>query len=286
MLSRRIFMAGGVSATLLPRSALTRAPFSNETFADALAATLGKPELLASGRSDREGLAAEYDEHFTRAIAPRDAPSSRALSDDAMSMIVSFEVTSPTLYAARYERPIWPRGQSGVTVGVGYDAGYVTRAWLAEDWATILSPTDIARLSTTCGVTGPAAAKLIAGVRPVRIGWTDAYRQFSTTCLPRYTAEVLRVLPNAKLLSQDCLGALVSLVYNRGPSFRLVGDRYTEMNDIRLYMVRKEFDKIPERLSHMGRLWRGHADPAKNLPGLVARRKLEALLFQRGLASI
>ena len=275
-----------MSALVLPRVALGQSADGKQTFEGALASALGQPALLASGRSDREGLAAEFDEHVTKAIAPRDIPSDRVLSDDAMRMIVSFEVTSPQVYAARYERPIWPRGRSGVTLGVGYDAGYVTRSWLHEDWDGILSPSDITKLAVACGVTGPRAATLLAGVHSIRIGWEDAYRQFSTTCLPRYTAEVLRVLPNAELLSQDCLGALVSLVYNRGPSFKLVGDRYTEMNDVRLYMVRKEFDRIPERLSNMARLWGGHHDPKQNLPGLVARRQLEALLFKRGLKSI
>ena len=271
---------------VLPRSAFSQTPVGDESFEVALASALGKPALLASGRNNREGLASEYDEHVTKAIAPRDAPSDRLLSEDVMRMIVSFEVTSPQLYKAHYDRPIWPHGKSGVTVGVGYDVGYVTPEWLREDWTKILSPEDIARLASACRVTGPHAAKLIPSLRSIRIGWDDAYRQFSTTCLPRYTAEVLRVLPNANLLSQDCLGALVSLVYNRGASFKLIGDRYSEMNDIRLYMVRKEFDRIPERISHMSRLWQGHSDPAKNLPGLVARRNLEALLFKRGLKSI
>ena len=49
------------------------------------------------------------------------------------------------------------------------------------------------------------------------------------------------------------------------------------MRNIKTHMTDKEFDKIPDELRAMTRLWPG--------TGLVARRKAEAALFELGLAS-
>jgi GH24 family phage-related lysozyme (muramidase) len=101
-----------------------------------------------------------------------------------------------------------------------------------------------------------------------------------TTSLPRYVAETISVLPNADKLSDDSLGSLVSLVYNRGPSFKLLGDRYTEMRAIRLHMVNEEYDLIPAEIRRMAHLYTDNPDTA----GLVTRRNLEAALFEKGLS--
>jgi GH24 family phage-related lysozyme (muramidase) len=83
------------------------------------------------------------------------------------------------------------------------------------------------------------------------------------------------------LLSADSLGALVSLVYNRGASFFDTGNRYREMYAIRQRMEAKEFAKIPAEFRAMKRLWSGK----RNMAGLVRRRELEAVLFEAGVAS-
>ena len=59
--------------------------------------------------------------------------------------------------------------------------------------------------------------------------------------IPRSVALVKRPLPNTAQLSQDSLGALVSLTYNRGASFGKAGDRYVEMRSIRQRMQAREF---------------------------------------------
>ena len=72
---------------------------------------------------------------------------------------------------------------------------------------------------------------------------------------------------------------MVSLVYNRGPSFRSDQPRYTEMRAIRRDMETDNHNDVPIQLLNMRHLWANN--PA--MRGLVKRRELEAALFQQGL---
>jgi len=75
-----------------------------------------------------------------------------------------------------------------------------------------------------------------------------------------------------------CLGALVSLVYNRGTSTDPAGlpGARKEMRDIRDAVAAGRFTDIPAALRAMKRLW-----PEGN--GLRDRREREAKLFEEGL---
>lgn len=288
MQTRRSFVAGATIISLTPiLPSLALAEGDDRSFADLFASTLRSPGLLEASGHSVEGRELELEIYgSSKAIAPRYAPSTRTISPDAIKMIIAAEVSGERRYTAHLRGAIWPKGKSGVTMGFGYDVGYVTGEWLRSDWSDILPAKVIALLIRACGVHGPAAARLLTLFGSLDIPWTDADRQFRTTSLPRYVAEVLHVLPNADRLSGDCLGAIVSLVYNRGPSFQLRKsgkvDRYTEMRAIRLHMVNEDYRLIPGEIRAMKRLWAN--DP--NSAGLLVRRELEARLFERGLGAI
>jgi GH24 family phage-related lysozyme (muramidase) len=280
MQTRRVVLGFGLPLSFLSRRALGQGS-TTLSFDEAFAEALKKPDQLENGRQLREGWETEFDVFALRGVAPRYEPSSVRLSDRAIDLIITFEVTSQNLYEQKYQGPTWPGGDSGTTIGIGYDIGYVTVDWLTEDWKGNIPDTDIRALQSACGVHGSGTREQFTALKSIEIGWTKATQQFLTTGLPRYTAEVLdeKVLPNANKLPLDCLGALVSLDYNRGPSFRAVGDRYREMRAIRLHMVNQQYDLIPSELRSMKRLWQN--DPA--LAGLLIRRDLEAALFEQGL---
>jgi hypothetical protein len=281
MLDRRTALIGiGMSAIALGEPILARAQSANGSFTQLFDDAIKKPDILEATRQVREGLVIEFDLYETKAIAPRYKPSGRKISDDAVNLIIAFEVTNQSRYERLYQLPVWPRGRSGVTIGIGYDVGYSTPEWLREDWGGLLSERDLSTLQEACTITGPRAADIIPRLTAIRIPWVDAYKQFTTTSLPRFTAETIAALPNNSKLSEDSLGALVSLVYNRGPSFKLVGDRYREMRAIHLDMVNEEYDRIPDEIRNMQRLWKDDSDTA----GLVTRRILEAALFEKGRA--
>jgi hypothetical protein len=50
------------------------------------------------------------------------------VSQKAIDLIVFYEVNDEPTYTRRYTAPTWPGGASGVTIGIGYDIGYVTKA--------------------------------------------------------------------------------------------------------------------------------------------------------------
>jgi len=283
-MDRRAFISGATSLCALPLlgtgRGLAQAPSKSAAFDELLADTIANEDLLASGRDQRERQTEEFQSYLVKAIGERKPLSSRKISDRAVDMIRVFEISSKKQYEKLYQKPTWPYGLSGVTIGIGYDVGYVNKAWLHEDWDSLNLDAEVKALEPACEVTGERAHALIPGLSNIKISFDIADAQFSSRVLPRTVSETLYALPNAGTLPNDSLGALVSLVYNRGASFKNNTDRYAEMRDIRLYTVQKKFEKIPGALRSMKRLWEG--DP--KMAGLVRRRELEARLFEAGLA--
>lgn len=197
-------------------------------------------------------------------------------STTAVSLIVNFEVSSQAAYNAKYQHPTWPGGASGVTIGIGYDCGYATANQIRSDWTGKISDAMVQALARTAGIHGsPASSASHMLFGGVIIPWAAAMAVFIGHDMPKWESIVSHALPNTDLLSGDSFGALVSLAYNRGASFTLTGDRYAEMRDIHAHMTTKDFDRIPNDIRSMKRLW-------PNVPGLRIRRDSEANLFATG----
>lgn len=197
---------------------------------------------------------------------------------EAFDLIVSEEVTDQATYVKRYQTPEWPGASSGVTIGIGYDLGYVTRVQLHNDWGGYLSPAQLQRLETVVGMKGQSAKDSLWMVKGVVVPWDIAIKEFTDKVLPTYIDLTRRALHNFDKLPLKAQGALVSLVYNRGASFNNKGDRFSEMNNIRKFMELEQYDKVPNEIRSMKRLWVG-----TGVSGLVARREHEAKLFESGL---
>lgn len=114
------------------------------------------------------------------------------------------------------------------------------------------------------------------------IGWDVAEAVFRARTLPAFAETTARFLPNWTLLSPDCFGALVSLTFNRGPSFNRDGDRYAEMRAIKAAMAARQFPRIGGLIRAMKRIWIGSAIEQE----MLRRRENEALLFDGGLATV
>jgi hypothetical protein len=203
--------------------------------------------------------------------------SSLPISRRAYNLIVAFEVSGEAVYNKRYRHPEWPGGNSGVTIGIGYDVGYCSAAQLSNDWKNEIPDPMIGLLQTVRGLTGQAAANALASVTAVDVPWEAAINVHRKTVIPRWVDIVTKALPHAGQLSPDSLGALVSLAYNRGPSFSASGGRYLEMREIKEVMTAGSFSTIPGLIRDMKRLW-------PDVSGLLTRRDREAQLFQDGLA--
>jgi GH24 family phage-related lysozyme (muramidase) len=205
------------------------------------------------------------------------------ISQAAFDLLVREEVSSEARYRRDYRRPIWPGASSGPTVGIGYDLGHTSAATIRSDWKGRVSDEMLEAMVSCVGKTGSAGRAWTARVRSlIDIPWEQAIEVHSKFVLPRWEAKVAAALPNTETLSPDSLGALVSLTFNRGPSFSTPRkstdslDRYREMRAIKAHMQSGNLAAIPAEFRSMKRLW-------PDLDGLRKRRDTEAMLFQQGL---
>jgi hypothetical protein len=249
----------------------------NEEFADLLRRFEQDPKLAASSRKVEERGFESSQPGPER--AERGPKSKRKISERAAQLIIAAEVTNSKTYDSNYSTPIWPGLSSGITIGIGYDLGWVREPDLRQDWKDYVDNQTIEVLSHACGIRGSAAADLLDAFKKVEISWDAASAQFASETLPRCIGETERALPNTSAVSNDCLGALVSIAYNRGPAFSESGDRYREMRAIHDHMSQNNFKQIPAEIRSMKRIWQSDPDAQ----GVVVRREAEALLFEMGL---
>jgi GH24 family phage-related lysozyme (muramidase) len=181
-------------------------------------------------------------------------------------------------YEKKLQAPIWAGGESGVTIGMGYDLGYNSEKQFMLDWSGIINLNFINALRPTVGIKGIQAKAMLKGeILNVRIPYNTAYEVFVKSSLPRYYAMTKKIYPNMDLLNEDTKGALVSVVYNRGN--RLEGDSRAEMRAIVDLIAKQDYEGIAEQIEKSKRLWEG-----KGLDGLVTRRESEADLVRDSMA--
>jgi len=280
MNNRRDLLIGSLAIGAL--SVLPSVAFAApDSFEDLLRQAETDPTLIYDARAANEGRSSVYIEYnVTQGPRLRTPPSSRPISSDAIRLLIGFEVSSAAHYQAALQGAVLPAPPSGLTIGMGYDLGYVTETWLREDWGAWLSPAQLAVLAKACRKTGAKAKPVKPLLKDIRIPWAQAEPQFRTVVLPRYVGETLKHLPVDDDLPPDCLGALVSLVYNRGASFGASGPRYAEMRAIKRHVQTGQIDRIPAEFEAMTRLW-----TTPKTRGVKLRRMAEAALFRKGLAA-
>jgi hypothetical protein len=201
------------------------------------------------------------------------------ISQSAFDLIVAEEVSSKDYYIKHYQHPEWPQGASGVTVGIGYDLGYSSRAKIAADFGPYIPADMLAVMQRCSGVNGGSAASLLGSVKSsIIIPWDVAIKVFSERDVPQWVAQVKRACPGADKLNSTCLGVIVSLAYNRGAGgFNSGGDRNLEMREIKDCIASGDIAQIPSLFRSMARIWPG-------VSGLQGRRRREAALFEKGIA--
>ncbi len=191
----------------------------------------------------------------------------------------------------------WPGGDSGITIGIGYDLGYADPHNFVQDWQRYLGPGQIGRLLTAIGKRGAAAKAIAHTFDDISIARHDAETVFILRTIPDEEAKTARAFPGCELLPDAARGALVSLIYNRGPEMADAKDdpdhnRREEMRAIHSAIARfaalpedeHEFElayyleEIAAQIRTMKRLWVG-----KGLDGLIKRREAEAKLVESAI---
>lgn len=177
----------------------------------------------------------------------------------------------------------WPGGGSGITLGYGCDIGADPAS--LEFWRGILSNEQMDLLATAKGLTGRAAAQIQTRFAGIRIGKEAAMKVFMCTSLPREITITTKAYPGIEKMPPEVLGAMTSIVYNRGAS--MSGERRREMAAIRgiieghlagNFNLTSALKKIAAQIRSMKRLWVG-----QGLDGLLKRRDAEAKMVESAI---
>ncbi|HLP64785.1 hypothetical protein [Flavobacterium sp.] len=199
--------------------------------------------------------------------------ASMIVSKRALDIIINSEISSKASYLAKYKFPIWPELESGITIGIGYDLGYVTSTQFQKDWSGLLSTSTFNSLNAVVGKKGDAAKNaLTTALKKIEISWEVALEVFYTKSMPKYAVDTKKAFPGVEKLPADAQGALLSLVYNRGALIDN-SDRRKEMKNIVGHVASGNLAKIAAEIRSMKRLW-----DIKKAKGLHIRRDAEANL--------
>ena len=202
-----------------------------------------------------------------------DAPITQlTISENSINFIITEEVGSVDQYNEQYQTPTWPGDDSGVTIGIGYDLGYNSQEQITADWGDLVSPDDLAQLVSAAGMKGELANEQIGPLmRNVVIPYASASSVFTKRTLPQVGEQALSIYPGLDQLLPDAVGAIMSMVYNRGAS--LDDPRRVEMANIVPLVVAKDYAGIAAQIDASKRIWEGGDEN-----GLVTRREAEAAM--------
>lgn len=194
---------------------------------------------------------------------------SLVVSRKGLEQILQFEISSEGYYRRRLSQPIWPKGESGITIGIGYDLGYTSKNEIRKDWRGKVADLDLDALVKVGGLKGDAARKALLLVEHITIPLQAAKEVFYTSTLPKYAGLTRKAYPGVEDLPADAQAMLLSLVFNRGT--RMSGSARREMKAIKPLVAAKNLDGIAEQVRSMKRLW-----DVDVLPGFHVRRDKEA----------
>lgn len=197
------------------------------------------------------------------------------VSPGALRLLVDTEVGSPALYTRRFQRPVWPGGASGPTIGIGYDLGMQTGQNIATDWS--VHP-QVDRLRAGSGMSGTRGQQATRTMQDVVTPYPMAYGVFRDRSIVKYYRITRRAFPGMDKLGKNAQGGLISLVYNRGGTISCApnSSRY-EMCVIRDVCVpARDTACIASQLRAMKRVWKGSSIER----GMSVRREHEAKLAE------
>ncbi|MEO6304797.1 MAG: hypothetical protein ABIP51_16675 [Bacteroidia bacterium] len=193
------------------------------------------------------------------------------ISKKSVDAIVNFEVGSENLYNRRYTHPVLPGVNSGITIGIGYDLGMSSVSTIIKDWTGFVSNNDLALIKKAAGLTQTKAKEVLPLLKNVTVSYHDAEEVFIKD-LSNYAAQALHIYPGLEKLNPDTVGAIISLVYNRGSLINDT-DRRKEMKALVGFIAAADYINIAAQFRSMKRLW-----SSKTAQGLITRREVEALL--------
>ncbi len=194
------------------------------------------------------------------------------VSRPGLKKLVDHEICSEAYYHRCLEKPTFPGGGSGVTIGIGYDLGYNSMRQIEKDWRGHIPDISLEKLLVVAGLKGNIAKEAVTGVRRVQVPLKAAEDVFYQATLPRYAAMTRKAYPGVEKLFSDAQSAMLSLVFNRGT--RMSGSSRKEMKALQALVAAQDYQGMAAQIISMKRLWEG-----KKLDGLLKRRDDEAKMI-------
>lgn len=193
------------------------------------------------------------------------------LNDKGIEFIVNEETGGRAYYEKVYKSTFtWPGGASGSTAMVGIDIGYYTEEEVDKIFKPLTDSTELFLIRGGRGLKGLNAKEYTVKLKGITFTWEEAIQTFKEFILPKFTKLTERAFPGVENLSENAQAAIVSLVFNRGTSFK--GASRTEMLELRnIISSSKDYNKMAAQFKSMKRLWDKNS-------GLVGRRDREAAL--------
>jgi hypothetical protein len=207
-------------------------------------------------------------------ITPPPNSYSLVVSKTSIDVLAAFEISSAMYYNKKLKNPCWPGGESGITIGIGYDLGCNDNLTIRKDWASHISEEDLKMMLSVAKLQGAKAQVVLKSVQSVSIPLDAAKKVFYQVTLPKFAKLSKTTYPGIELLFADAQGALLSLLYNRGCSLSN-DDRRKEMKAIKPFVTKQDYEGIAAQLRAMKRLWN-----ASKQGGLIKRREDEARMVE------
>lgn len=163
----------------------------------------------------------------------------------------------PTLASDNFEGldspPDYPGGDSGVTIGLGYDLGYESN--FEADWSEVLDAEVLERLAKTIGLKGGEAGVAAEHLRDIRITEAQAIGVFNKRTAAVYDAQLDKIYPGWRALLPEAQIAIWSLVYDRGNS--LAGGDRIQMRAMVPMVQTGDYVGLANELIAMISIWNG-----------------------------
>jgi len=109
-------------------------------------------------------------------------PRRRSSQTKAGPLILEFETGGRSGYNPH---PEWPAAASGVTIGIGYDLRFNSRAVIAQDWQALPAHA-LNRLVDAQGLSGEAAQQRARELHDITVPWAMACDVFEHTTVVKF----------------------------------------------------------------------------------------------------
>lgn len=199
-------------------------------------------------------------------------PSSPTFTKEGYDLIVNSETGGQGYYNKFLKFPTVPPGDSGITIGVGFDTQFYGKSIILNWWKD-LGDKNVNRIANTAGFNHIKAKSTINSIKDILISWDLATTVFNNHTIPQYYSLALRTYPGLDKLCLNAQASITSVIFNRGSS--LSGPARIEMRDLKDEIAKKDYAAMASSIRSMKRIWAG-----KDMDGLLIRRNNEAKLIE------